>query len=50
VEDLRVLGFRFDVSNGFASHVHYWAEQVLGMRQRIRAVERRYRSIGRLGA
>jgi len=35
VEDLRVLGYRFNVFLNMSSHVSYWLERGLGIRRRI---------------
>ena len=44
VEDLRVLGCRFNVFLNMSSHVSYWLERGLGIRRRISALGRRFGS------
>ena len=44
VEDLRVLGSRFNVFLNMSSHVSYWLEKDLGIRKRISAWGRRFGS------
>ena len=50
VEDLRVLGYRFNVFLNMSSHVSYWLERGLGVRSRISALGRRFGSDGGLDA
>ena len=50
VEDLRVLGYRFNVFLNMSSHVSYWLERGLGVRRRISAFGRRFGSDGGLDA
>ena len=50
VEDLRVLGYRFNVFLNMSSHVSYWLERGLGVRRRISALGRRFGSDGGLDA
>jgi len=50
VEDLRVLGYRFNVFLNMSSHVSYWLERGLGVRRRISALGRRFASDGGLDA
>src|SRR5437588_344292 len=49
-EDLRVLGYWFNVFLNFSAHVRYWLDRGLGVRKRIAALGRRYGSVGGLGA
>ena len=49
VEDLRVLGYRFNVFLNMSSHVSYWLERGLGIR-RSSALGRRFGSEGGLDA
>jgi len=50
VENLRVLGYRFNVFLNMSSHVSYWLERGLGVRRRISALGRRFGSGGGLDA
>jgi len=50
VEDLRVLGYRFNVFLNMSSHVSYWLDRGLGVRRRISALGRRFGSDGGLDA
>jgi len=50
VEDLRVLGYRFNVFLNMSSHVAYWLDRGLGVRRRISALGRRFGSDGGLDA
>jgi len=50
VEDLRVLGYRFNVFLNMSSHVSYWLDKDLGIRKRISALGRRFGSDGGLDA
>jgi len=50
VEDLRVLGYRFNVFLNMSSHVSYWLERGLGVRRRISALGRRFGRDGGLDA
>ena len=50
VEDLRVLGFRFNMYANFTAHVDYWLKRGLGVRARIGALGRRFGGVGGLGA
>ena len=50
VEDLRVLGYRFNVFLNMSSHVSYWLERGLGVRRRISALGRRFGCDGGLDA
>jgi len=48
VEDLRVLGYRFNIFLNMSSHVSYWLERGLGIRRRISALGRRFGGDGGL--
>jgi len=48
VEDLRVLGYRFNVFLNMSSHISYWLEWGLNVRRRISALGRRFGSDGGL--
>jgi len=50
VEDLRVLGYRFNIFLNMSSHVSCWLERGLGVRRRISALGRRFGSDGGLDA
>jgi len=50
VEDLRVLGYRFNGFLNMSSHVSYWLERGLGVRRRISGLGRRFGSDGGLDA
>jgi len=50
VEDLCVLGYRFNVFFNMSSHVSYWLERGLGVRRRISALGRRLEHDGGLDA
>jgi len=50
VEDLRVLGYRFNVFLNMSSHVSYWLDRGVGVRRRISALGRRFGSDGGLDA
>jgi len=47
-EDLRVLGYRFNVFLNMSSHVSYWLDRGLGVRRRISTLGRRFGSDGGL--
>ena len=42
VDDLRVLGFRFNMYGNFSAHVDYWLKRGLEVRGRISAMGRRF--------
>jgi len=48
VEDLRVLGYRFNVFLNMSSHLSYWLERGLSVRRRISALGRRFGTDGGL--
>ena len=50
VGDLTVLGYRFNVFLNMSSDVSYWLERGLGVKRRISALGRRFRSDGGLDA
>jgi len=50
VEDLRVLGYRFNIFLNMSSHVSYWLDRGLGVRRRISALGRSFGSDGGLDA
>ena len=42
VSDLRVLGFRFNLSRNWPAHVGYWLESGMDVRRRIAVLARRF--------
>ena len=50
VEDMRVLGYRFNRHLNWSTHVDYWLRRGLGVRNRISAVTRRFGDTGGAGA
>lgn len=42
VDDLRILGYRFNKHLNWSGHVDYWLRRGLEVRNRISAVTRRY--------
>ena len=50
VEDMRVLGYRFNRYLNWSAHVGYWLRRGLEVRNRISAVTRRFSDVGGAGA
>jgi len=49
VEEMRVLGFWFNIHTNFTAHVGYWLKRGMGARGRIGALGRRFGGSGGLG-
>jgi len=50
VQEIRLLGYRFDMDGGMKGHTEYWLERGVGVRRRIAGIGRRYGSRGGIGA
>jgi len=50
VKEIRILGYRMDKKRSMGVHMEYWLDRGIGVKRRIAALGRRFRSHGGLGA